>query len=343
MSSSDRRIPSRHPRTGWICLGLLVLIASGVWFYAAPFYVRMALSGQTIAKNPSGTTIPSDGSVPGRRPGELAVVFFNVRYGDGILIQAPNNVTSLIDGGEGQYPESPQAPAYNWGYELYVPFFNKIGLTQFKNFVSTVPASHHMGVLPDLLANRKLSVKNVFWTGYKANFSAHRRFRIHARDKSDFQVISTGDRIDFGPGVKARVLFGPDDVKVKPRASRVILMKYGNKRFLFMSDLPRGKEKKLSLKWGKAINTDVLKVGKHGSDDATSYELLRYVNPNHAIISVSKKGNNPLGAPKKSVLSNLNQSGSTIHNTSKNGHIAVYTDGESLRVKHNAFPFVSTR
>jgi competence protein ComEC len=343
MLSSDSRIPSRHPRTGWVCLGLLIIIAASVWFYATPTYVRKALSGQTISQNTTGESIPSDGSVPGRRPGELAVVFFNVRYGDGILIQAPNNVTSLIDGGEGQYPESPQAPAYNWGYELYVPFFNEIGLTKFKNFVSTVPSSHHMGVQPDLLANRKLSVENVYWSGYQANFAAHRRFRIHARDKTNFQVMSQGDRIDFGPGVEAEVLYGPDDVKVKPRASRVFLLQYGSKRFLFMSDLPRQDEETLSLKWGKSLSADVLKVGKHGSDDSTSYELLRYVNPKHAVISVSSKENNPLGAPQKSVLSSLKQSGATIHNTSKHGHIAVYTDGESLRVEHNAFPFVSTQ
>lgn len=341
LKSRPLGLPGQHPQFGWIVVGLLLTLASVVWIYATPRYVEYVLSEQRIG--PAQTrNVPGDGTIPGREPGELAVVFFDVRYGDGILVQAPENVTSLIDGGEGQYPEEEQAPVYDWAYQLYVPFLNTIGLHEFKNFVSTVPYSHHMGAQTDLLANRKLSVENAYWTGYRAQFSAHRRYRVHADQKANSRVLGEGDSINFGPGVESQVVYARDAAKLKPRASRVLVLQYGERRFLFTSDLPREDEETMVLRWGSSLEADVLKVGTHGGDDSTGKELVEYVQPEHAVISVAEKGSNPLGAPKKSVLKNLKSVGATVHKTFRHGHVAFYTDGESLRVRRDAFPWVGS-
>lgn len=333
-------LPGPHPRFGWFIVGLLLAVTGIVWIYAMPTYVEYILAGQRIGPGQT-SNVSGDGTIPGRKPGELAVVFFDVEYGDGILVQAPENVTSLIDGGEGQYPEAEEAPVYDWAYQLYLPFLNRIGLHDFKNFVSTVPYSHHMGVQTDLLANRKISVGNVYWTGYKAQFSAHWRFRVHA-ERKNASIFGGGDSIDFGPGVESRVVYALEDAKLKPRASRVLLLQFGDRRFLLTSDLPREDEEKMVLEWSSSLESDVLKVGTHGGDDSTSKSLVKYTQPEHAVISVSEKGSNPLGAPKKSVLDNLKSAGTTIHKTFRHGHVAFYTDGESLRVKRNAFPYAGS-
>jgi competence protein ComEC len=314
----------------------LVFLAALVWMYATPAYVEYFLADQIIAGKDLG------GTVPGRKPGELAVVFFDVKYGDGILVQAPENATTLIDGGEGQFPEAEEAPVYDWAYQLYIPFLNRIELEEFKNFVSTVPYGHHMGVQTDLLANRKISVDNVYWTGYEANFSAHRRFRIHAERKANFRVLKDGDAVDFGPGVRSRVLHARTDSKLKTHASRVLYLKYGNRSFLFASDLPREEEEKLVLNWGKDIESDVLKVGTHGSDDSSGDQFIQYVQPQHAVISVPDKESNPLGAPHEPVIENLENVDAEIYRTFEDGHVAFYTDGESLRVQRDAFSFLGS-
>lgn len=340
-TSGSAGVPGRHPKFGWLIVGLLLAVAAGVWLYATPAYVEYFLAGQNIGTN-QPANVPGDGTVPGRKPGELAVVFFDVEYGDGILVQAPENETSLIDGGEGQYPESEEAPVYDWAYQLYVPFLNLIDLQEFKSFVSTVPYSHHMGVQTDLLANEKISVENVYWTGYEAQFSAHRRFRIHAERKTNSQVLEQGNSMDFGPGVESRVIHAVEDAKLKPRASRVLVLQYGDHRFLFPSDLPREDEEEMVLRWGSSLESDVLKVGTHGGDDSTSRTLVKYTRPEHAVISVSEKGSNPLGAPKQSILENLKSVDATVHKTFRHGHVAFYTDGESLRVKRDAFPYAGS-
>lgn len=331
--------PPRHPVFGWIVLGILLILAAGVWTYATPAYVRYFAGERTIFRDNS-SSFSRRGAVPGRKPDELAVTFFDVKYGDAIFVQAPHNKISLIDGGEGQYPESSEAPVYDWAYQLYLPFLNEIGRFTFLNIISTTPYSHHMGVLADLLANEKVKVENVYWTGYEAEFSAHRRFRVYARKNANFQVLRNGDSINFGPGVKAKVLYANDRAKMRSRVSRVIYLKYGSRSFLFMSDLPREDEETLVLNWGKSLRTDVLKVGMHGSDGSTGYELLRYSKPDQAVISVSK--NNPLGGPNKRVIKNLKKVGATVHKTLDHGHVTFYTDGESLRTRRKSFSFTGT-
>jgi len=312
----------------------LVCLAAVVWMYATPVYLEYFLAGQTIDEGDPG------GTVPGRNPGELAVVFFDVEYGDGILVQTPDNETTLIDGGEGQFPEAEEAPVRDWAYQLYLPFLNRIGLEQFKNFISTSPYGHHMGVQTDLLANQKISVENVYWTGYEANFSAHRRFRIHAEEESSFRVLETGNTVDFGPGAKSQVLHGERNAKLKSLASRVLYLQYGNRSFLFPSDLPREGEKKVVLNWGQDLETDVLKVGTHGSDDSSDEQFVQFADPQHAVISVPPRDRNPLGAPHESVLTNLENVGTEVHKTFEDGHVVFYTDGESLRVRTEAFSFL---
>ncbi|MFB6344874.1 MAG: ComEC/Rec2 family competence protein [bacterium] len=332
----DDRLYWNHPRSGWFILTVLVLLASFVWIQAVPTYLRYYY-GST---GPTSTVdIPGDGTIPGRRKNETAIVFFNVKYGDGILIQGPNNTTSLIDGGEGQYPESSEAYAFDFGHRLYLPFFRQIGKTHFENFISTVPFSHHMGVQPDLLAKKDIKVDNVYWTGYQARFGAHRRFRVHASQKSKFQVLRAGDSVDMGDGIESKVLHAKYDVKVKQKTSRVILSKYGSVKFLLMSDLPSKFEKELALRWGRSLQSDLVKVGTHGSSASNSKKFLNFVNPNYAVISVSAK--NPLGAPHEETLENLREVGTQeILRTSRNGHIAFYTDGTSLRVETRVFSFL---
>lgn len=329
--------PSGHPKTGWFVIGTLLFLASVVWFHATPLYVKYFFGRYQAHELPEGFV--RNGTVPGREPGEMAMVFFDVGYGDGILVQAPDGTTSLIDGGEGKYPETNPAYARDLAYRLYLPFFRATGRFEFENFISTVPYSHHMGVQADLLSLERIDVENVFWTGYGARFEAHRRFRIHAKREGDLRVLREGASPDLGGGIKSRVIYARSDVKVRERTSRVLLVKYGSTKFLLLSDLPREGEKNLVLDWGRGLQSDLVKLGSHGSNDSNSRKLLDFVRPNYAVISVSRE--NPLGAPGKTVLRTLEQTGvRKVFRTREHGHIAVYSDGSSLRFETNAFSFL---
>jgi competence protein ComEC len=331
-----------HSTTGWVVIATLVLIAGGLWFYAGPTYLKKYVSPPPQASSQdssdSGSVFGSpsgDGTIPGREPDEMAVVFLNVKYGDGILVQAPDNTTSLIDGGEGGNPDSEQVPAYDWAYELYFPLFEEVGITRIEHLISTVPLSHHMGVHADLIANDKLTVNTLHRTGYPASFYSFRRAKLEARNHDvPVKTMNSGDRIDFGSGVKSQVVFGDDGEKLAPASSHVLSLKYGDISFLLMSDLPSRKEAEMVLEWSDALESDVLKVGDHGNRESTSMELLRYVKPDHAVISVSRR--NPLNAPHEETLQRLNKAGINtrqIFRTDTDGHIGFFTDGNTIRVE----------
>lgn len=333
----------QHSTLGWGIITGLFLLACVLWIFAGPNYIKQfvlpesdqgtAQESERELENFSGEK--GDGSIPGRKPGELAIVFMNVKYGDGILVQAPDNTTSLIDGGEGSNPEEEGVPAYDLAYELYLPLFKKLGISQLEHLVATTPSSHHMGAHADIVAHDDVSVQNIHRTGYPASFYDFRRLGLEARDKGiTTNNMDVGEQIDFGPGVKSQVLFGNDGAKFPPPSSHVLYLKYGDVRFLLMSDLPSENEKELVLEWADSMSADVLKVGTHGSRDSTSMELLQYVQPGYAVISVSRR--NPLGAPHDEVLERLKKSGveeQRVFRTDVGGNIAFFTDGQTIRVQ----------
>lgn len=66
---------------------------------------------------------------------------------------------------------------------------------------------------------------------------------------------------------------------------------------------------------------DVLVVGHHGAKDAASFELLRTVRPETAVISVG--ASNPYGHPTEEVLERLELFGCNILRTDQNGTIII--------------------
>lgn len=111
--------------------------------------------------------------------------------------------------------------------------------------------------------------------------------------------------------------------------SSILMLRYGNIRFLLMGDAE--KEEELSLiSSGKDLSADVLKVGHHGSSTSTSQELLQAVKPSYAAISVGYDLNR---LPKQDVLERLFQAGVKTYRTDVNGTVIFLTDGKNISVR----------
>ena len=92
-----------------------------------------------------------------------------------------------------------------------------------------------------------------------------------------------------------------------------------------------GKESEaLILEQGFDLDSDVLKVGHHGSDYSTSYTFLREVMPEYSVISVGK--NNIYGHPYDNLLSRLKDASSSIYRTDLQGDIIIKSDGKNLTI-----------
>jgi competence protein ComEC len=75
-------------------------------------------------------------------------------------------------------------------------------------------------------------------------------------------------------------------------------------------------------------SANLLKVGHHGSNNASTAELLASVKPQFAVISVGS--GNTFGLPRTEVLGRLSEAGARVYRTDLDGAVTFYLDGRSV-------------
>ena len=111
--------------------------------------------------------------------------------------------------------------------------------------------------------------------------------------------------------------------------SIVVMVTYGDNRFLFMGDAERPAEQAL-LDLNLPLQADVLKVGHHGSNTSTSWDFLQKVMPEYAVISAGRS--NEYGYPKQKVLNRLADTNVTVYRTDLQGDIYMTSDGKNISI-----------
>ncbi len=320
---------------------LFLILAALMWFKALPEYTRFMLEEPEPDTVVEEVDIPGDGTIPGRLEKEAAFVFFNAKTGSSLLLQTPDNTTSLVDGGEGSSPHQKEMPAFNLAENLYIPFFQLTGIKRLRQMVNTTPFSHYMGAQVDLVKYPDLEIKEILLPPYEERFPPYRFLKSEAEGNIDIRQLEKKQKLIFGPGLKGKVLHTNPKPENRAEASSVLYLKYGAVRILVMSHLPLEKEKELVLNWGNNLDIDLLVVGRHGGSSATGKELLEYTTPAFAVIPADKEKLLVEGTDK--VVERLKEAGvgsRNIYRTDRDGHIVLYTDGEQVRFQRNAFPFL---
>ena len=87
---------------------------------------------------------------------------------------------------------------------------------------------------------------------------------------------------------------------------------------------------------GVPLSAPVLKVGHHGSRNASSSPFLEAVAPRVALISVGAR--NPFHHPSPIALGRLAGAGAGLYRTDTDGAVEVTSDGERLTVRRWARP-----
>ena len=131
----------------------------------------------------------------------------------------------------------------------------------------------------------------------------------------------------FPLGSATVTVYGPHSVLYsdEDNYSLVLMVEYQGVRFLFTGDV-ESKAEATMLMFAEELplNADVLKVGRHGSDHASSYDFIQAVAPQIAVISCGE--NNRYDFPNGDVVMNLLDAGTEdIRVTWKYGdiHLAI--------------------
>jgi competence protein ComEC len=250
----------------------------------------------------------------------LEVAFLDVGQGDAIYIEAPNGKQMLVDGG-------PDAKLLS-SLAKVMPFADR----SIDMVVETHPDTDHIGGLPQLLDNYK--VTNILENGATSDsktFSALKE-KI-SEDKINKIIARRGMRIilDAEKNIYFDILFPDRDVLNLDSNDGSIVGKlvYGNNSFMLTGDATLYTENQ--IEWNEnesTLQSDVLKLGHHGSRTSSSILWLEKVNPKVAIVSAGK--DNKYGHPHQETLDRLSSLHIPFLSTAVVGNIIFKSDGTKL-------------
>ena len=240
--------------------------------------------------------------------------------GDSALIETgARNI--LIDGG-----------LWGKGRSVVLPYLKERKIAKLDTVILTHQHGDHYGGLTEVIEG--VPVGEVITNGLTHPAKAYGKF-MEAVKKSGakYRVVRGGEDLDWGGGVKAKVLqvggtgIPKDDYN---NNSVVVRMGFGNVHFLFAGDMEADEEKAL-LSSGYDVKSQILKVGHHGSSSSSTYALLKRVHPLVAVISIGEE--NRFGLPHSSVIDRLESLGCKVYRTDLDGRVVVTSDGKTWTVE----------
>lgn len=259
----------------------------------------------------------------------MQITCLDVGQGDGILIRTPDNKHYLIDGGSSSQSEL--------GRYCLLPALKSMGVSYLDGiFISHTDKDHLSGV-QELLEYMEKGLTTIragylVLPGWSEPPQAWTDLARTAK-KAGIKTVTgnTGDIIHSGAAT-FEVLWPESTARGKDVNEEAMVMEliYGEFQMLFTGDIGADTEKKL-LTAGYLNDIDCLKVGHHGSRYSSSEEFLKKLKPELAIISCSST--NTYGHPSPETIQRLEDCGSQVEYTMKNGAITLETNGKNLRIR----------
>ena len=275
----------------WYFLGVLAFSCAFIWY--AVFYVEA-------------------------HQGLLSVHFFDIGQGDAIFVEAPNGNQILVDGG----PDNTVLAKLG----EVMPFWDR----SIDLLVLSHPHADHLDGLVEVV--KRYDIGTVLESGVNHAIPEYAEWHKLLREKNVLVVVAqSGQRIAISDGAYLDILSPFENfVGVSPKnvhdATVVSRLVYASTSVLLMGDAEEKLEYQLlHSAFFSVLNSDVLKVGHHGSKTSTSEEFLRAVLPEIAVIQVGRK--NRYGHPYQGVIDRLMAFGVRIFRNDLDGDILLQSDG----------------
>ncbi|MFH0779291.1 MAG: ComEC/Rec2 family competence protein [Parcubacteria group bacterium] len=312
------------------------------------FLLVFVLFGAAVWQNRGATSVPysvlgaktkAEQSANSTSENLLHVYFLDVGQGDAEFIRTPDGENILIDGG----PDNKVLDSLG----KVMPFYDR----QIDVMILTHPHADHVTGLVEVL--RRYDVKSVYYTAVLQTTPDYLTWLKEINDrKIPLFIVKKPFDLQLGD-VTLKFLYPTRDltnarVSNLNNSSIVNELIYKNEKFLFTGDLEQEGEKELLAAYqptpsvesmksnnnatapplNNILSAEVLKVGHHGSNTASSEELLKAVEPKIAVIEVGQ--DNKFGHPHLITLKRLERFNAEILRTDLMGTIKFDSDGEKV-------------
>lgn len=260
-------------------------------------------------------------ALPQAAPDFLTVRFLDVGQGDAIHIATPDGYELLIDGG----PTAAVLRELAHGRSFFDRHIDVV--------IATHPDTDHVGGLVDVLERYQVAL--LVESGAEADSPAAMAYENAAGGETARRVTAqAGQVIQLGASTTVQILSPQGDASNwrSNAASVIVQVQYGDIAFMLTGDAPSNVEDYLAGAYGAGLESEVLKLGHHGSDTSTSDTFLAVVQPQYAVVSASR--DNRYGHPHEEVLKRASQAGAHIVSTAEAGTLTFETDGSAVWLTH---------
>jgi len=204
--------------------------------------------------------------------------------------------------------------------------------------ILTHPEQDHMTGLIEVL--KRYKVENILWTGILRETSEFKEWeRLIEEEKANIFIAKAGQKIKLS---RRNINYYLDilhpfeslegqEFKDSNNTSIIAKLVFSQNSFLFTGDAYKSIEKKL-IDIEIDLDSDVLKIGHHGSKTSTAEEFIEKVLPEIAVISAGK--DNSYHHPHPETLETLEKYGIKVFRTDINGDVKIISNGKNYAVSN---------
>ncbi|MHA2426608.1 MAG: ComEC/Rec2 family competence protein [Candidatus Hermodarchaeia archaeon] len=265
----------------------------------------------------------------------LRLIACDVGQGDAILA-VYGEVQILVDGGPGNDVVECMSQ--------YVPFWDR----EIEVVILTHPQKDHFGGLVEVF--RQYDVETLLATSLDVSSSDYEVLK-RLVGGSDTRVVNPTSGISIRVGLLQLDILWPTEEFVQSHSSIsqgissknvlgaftstrdpndfsiVTLLEFGDFEALMTGDI-NSKTMDSVIQADLIGDVDYIKIPHHGSKNGLSADLLRFSEPEIAVISVGK--NNPYDHPHEEILKLLSDHGVRIMRTDRDGDVEIVSDGKRM-------------
>lgn len=247
----------------------------------------------------------------------LEIVILDEGEADCIFIKSPDGKNILIDSGEKG--------------DVVIAFLKYRAINKIDLLIGTHAHEDHIGGIDALL--QEVQVQNIVLPDTQDKNGFNEITTLAASDNINVNYSREGDSLKVGDSLEF-IVYNPignanfENTSLN-NSSLMLKLIYNDFTALFTGDCEKEVEDYVESKYSDDLESDILKIGHHGSNTSTNSEFFKSVSPYAAIISVGK---NKFGHPAQRVTNEIIQAGTQLYRTDKDGSVTINTDGYKMNI-----------